>query len=124
MTSPASGTNPSCSPDPNVTAYRQVATLSTVIEPDFAKGAIMPTDAALVLPGKVSSSILSSPVFSSAVLTFVKKGLKVQKEGACKDFTSGHVITKMLVPVRYKICLQAAVKRNSQAKSYAKITAL
>ncbi len=104
-----------CNPEPDILSFRQVATLSTVIQPDFTNGAITPADAALaqVLPGKVSSSILGISVFSSAVLAVVKKRLEVQKEGATTQLTLGHVITKMLVPAKYKVCTNAQVKRNS-----------
>jgi hypothetical protein len=87
--------------------FAQIASLSTVIQPNFAVGAITPADAALALalPGQVSSSIFSIPMFSSNVLTVVKKGLKVQKQGGCTGLTTGNVITKMLIPKKYKICL-------------------
>jgi hypothetical protein len=74
----------------------QVASLSTVIQPNFNAHATTPADAALakVLPGKVSSSILNIPVFSSTPLADVKKGLQVQEQGGCTGLTNGRVITE------------------------------
>jgi len=100
---------PACSVTPAQVSSVQVASLSTVIQPNFSAHATTPADAALaqVLPGEVSSAILNIPVFSSTPLAVVKKGLQVQKEGACTGLTPGHVITKMLIPKRFRICTSA-----------------
>ncbi|MHB8383539.1 MAG: hypothetical protein ACYDC3_14525 [Candidatus Binataceae bacterium] len=84
--------------------------MSTVIQPNFTAHAITPADAALAkaLPGDVSSAILNISVFSSTPLAVVKKGLQVQTQGACSGFkNNGHVITKMLMPERLRVCATA-----------------
>ncbi|HUY39212.1 MAG TPA: hypothetical protein VMV13_10295 [Candidatus Binataceae bacterium] len=101
-----------CPPAASSITGIQVASLSTIIQPNFSKGAMTPADAAMaqVLPGHVSSSILNIPKFSSTPLTVVKKGLQVEEQGGCTALKPGHVITKMLMPKSYKICTTAQLK--------------
>ncbi len=90
--------------NPAVITSLQVATLSTVVPVSFT--GLNQADAAIarVLPGKVSSSIVGIPKFSGTALKVVKAGLIVQQTGAVSGNKTGKVISKVLMPARYKVC--------------------
>jgi hypothetical protein len=94
-----------CLPAAGVAAF-EVATLSTVVAPNFTAGVANSADAAMAktLAGDVDSGQYGIPTYSGVPFTVLEKGMEIQMFGAISGKTSGKIISKMLKPEKIMLC--------------------